>query len=171
MTFFLARPQSPDPEALLARLHEAEGVMRSRSARIGARLELAASAMLLLQLASHADAALEDLTSFAEVTGVSLFRGWGWIRVWVRAAFDWIAELLSIGTVTDRYRMVVAAARRDIELASALRSASLAAGDVRTATWCALWIEQRSSLADGLEASLSEPALVAAGVLAESMAP
>jgi hypothetical protein len=155
---------------LLARLHEAEGVIRSRSARIGARLELAASAMVLLQLASHADAALDDLSTFAEAAGVSLFGGWGWLRAWVRASVDWIAELFSIGTVADRYRGIVVAARREIEMASALRSAALAAGDLRTATWCALWIDQRSRLADGVEASLSEPDVVSGGILAESAA-
>lgn len=149
--------------ALVVRLYEAEASMRGRSARIGARLEVAASAMLLLQLASHADAALDDLTSFAEAAEVPAQTRWGWMRVWARGFVEWLADLLWIGAVSDGYRAIVAIARRDIELASSLRAASLASGDGRVAAWCALWIEQRSRLAEALAATLSEPEGVSAG--------
>ncbi len=164
--------RTPDPAALLARLYEAEAAMRSRSARIGARLEIATSAMVLLQLASHADAALDDLSSFAEAKSVVLHTGWAWLRFWARATRGWLVDLFSIQSVSDGYRCVVLAARRDIELASGLRAAALAGGDARMARWCALWIDQRTRLADDLAATLdaAAPAAVAGGVLVETAA-
>jgi hypothetical protein len=166
----LARPRTLDRDALLARMYEAEVATRSRSARIGARLEIATSAMVLLQLASHADAALEDLSSLADASNVPVSTGWAWLRAWARASFEWLAELFSVRSVAAGYRCVVTAVRRDIELASALRAAATAAGDTRMARWCALWIEQRSGLADGLAASLDalEPAPIAGGIFVET---
>jgi hypothetical protein len=165
-----ARPRMLDRTALLSRLYEAEAAMRSRSARIGARLEIATSAMVLLQLASHADAALEDLSSLADASDVPVSTGWGWLRVWARASFEWLADLFSVRGVAAGYRCVETTARRDIELASALRAAATAAGDTRMARWCALWIEQRSGLADGLAASLDavEPAPITGGIFVET---
>jgi hypothetical protein len=159
----LARPRTSDPAALLARLYEAEAAMRSRSARIGARLEIATSAMVLLQVASHADAALDDLSSFADAMNVALNTWWGWLRVAAQATVAWVVDLFSVQSVAAGYQCVVRAARRDVEIAAALRAAALSSGDARMAKWCALWIEQRTALADGLAASLdtAEPAIVA----------
>lgn len=167
-----ARTRTADPAALLARLYEAEATMRSRCARIGARLEIATSAMLLLQLASHADAALDDLSSFADTMNVAANTGWGWLRLWARASLEWLIDLFRVQSAADGYRSVVTGARRDIELGSELRSQALSAGDARLAKWCALWIDQRSRLADGLAASLdaAAPAAAAGPLFAESAA-
>ncbi len=154
-------------DAPLARLYEAEAALRWRAARVGGRLELPSSAMWLLQLASHADAALDDLAGLAEAGDTGWPRSSSSARAWARGAAAWLGDLLP-SDAAGVYRSIAADVRRDIDLASDLRSSAIARGDLRLAGWCALWIEQRSHLADGLARSLAEGAAAPAGALVET---
>jgi hypothetical protein len=151
-----SRPMQATPTHVkMARLYEAETAMRGRAARVGARLELPSSALWLLQLASHADAALDDLGALADGGEGTLPGGASAVRAWARGAAGWFGDLIP-PDAAGVYRAIAADMRRDIDLACDLRSEAIARRDLRLAAWCALWIDQRSCLADSLTASLAE---------------
>ena len=139
----------------LVRLYRAEGALRRRCAIIAARLELAASALVLLEVACHADASLDDLDAFAEARGIVLVTPMSRLRAWVHALVGWVADLWPASTARV-YGGVLAEMHANAAIATSLHRACLASSDARAADWCDLWAEQRAALASRLGATLAE---------------
>jgi hypothetical protein len=140
--------------ALLSVLFHGEDAVRRRCAIVAARLEIVTSAMVLLEVACHADAALDDLDTLAAARGVVLetvsARVWSWAAV----AATWAGHLWP-SPVFREYRVVLAAMRQNLPVAARLGRTCADCGDRRLADWCALWTEQRLGLAARLEATLA----------------
>ena len=140
----------------IERLFRAEDALRRRCAIVGARLELAASALVLLEVVCHADAALDDLDRLAESRGVVVLTLSSRLRVLFGTVAGWLGDLWPV-SATRVYEALLAEMQRSLALASSLRDDCAESGDDRMAAWCALWTEQRASLADRLAATLVEP--------------
>jgi hypothetical protein len=138
----------------VAHLFRAEDAIRRRCALVASRLELAASALVLLEVACHADAALDDLDSLANARGIVLETASSRVRAWVAVLFGWIGDLWP-ASATRGYQELLGEMRRNLALASTLRASCVESGDRRMADWCALWTEQRAELAERLSASLA----------------
>lgn len=143
----------PRGHAELAVFFQAEDALRRRCAMVASRLELSASALVLLEVVCHADAALDDLVLLAEARGVVLDTLPIHLRVWAAGARQWAMDLWP-SAATRGYRALLLDIRRHVPIATSLRRLSLESGDRRTADWCAIWTEQRESLADRLAVSL-----------------
>jgi hypothetical protein len=141
--------------AALVRLYDAEGALRRRCAIVAARLELAASALVLLEVACHADASLDDLDTLAEARGIVLLTPMSRVRAWAHAVVGWVVDLWP-ASAARVYGAVLAEMRANAAIASSLRRACLASSDARAADWCDLWAEQRAALATRLGAALAE---------------
>lgn len=148
------RGAKPRQHVELAVLFQAEDALRRRCAIVASRLELRASALVLLQVACHADAALEDLGNLAAARGVVLDTVPSQIRVWMAGLVNWAFDLWP-SRASRGYCAVLAEMRRHVFIAASLRRESLESGDGRAADWCALWTEQRQGLADRLAATLA----------------
>lgn len=146
-----------DTRTHLPVLFQAEGAMRRRCAVVAARLELVSSALVLLEVACHADAALEDLDGLADARGIVLETTSSRLRTWAGSVTGWVGDLWPAAAVSG-YSAVLTEMRRNVALATALRRTCLATGDRRMAEWCAMWTEQRTRLAHRLAATLAEPA-------------
>jgi hypothetical protein len=139
--------------ALLAVLFHGEDAMRRRCATVASRLEIASSAMVLLEVACHADASLDDLDRLATARGVVLETVSARVRAWATTAATWVGHLWPAPVFRD-YHGVLGAMRQNLAVAAVLRAECASRGDPRMAEWCELWIEQRLGLASRLEASL-----------------
>jgi hypothetical protein len=139
----------------LVRLYQAEGALRRRCAIVAARLELAASAMVLLEVACHADASLDDLDTLADARGIVVLTLTSRVRSWFNAVVGWVVDLWPVSAARV-YGAVLVEMQANAALASSLRRACLASSDVRAADWCDLWEEQRAALASRLGAALAE---------------
>jgi hypothetical protein len=137
----------------LVRLYHAEGALRRRCAIVASRLELAASALVLLEVACHADAALDDLDALAEARGVVLVTLTSGLRAWFGAVAAWLSDLWPIAAERV-YGAVLAEMQANAAIASSLQRACVASRDARAADWCDLWSEQRAALAARLGATL-----------------
>lgn len=138
----------------LAILFQSEDALRRRCAIVASRLELSASALVLLEVACHADAALEDLDGLAEARGVVLDTLPSLIRLWLAGVVNWAVDLWP-ASASHGYRALLADMRRDVFIAASLRRESLESGDRRAADWCALWTQQREGLANRLADTLA----------------
>ncbi len=150
----IKRVLKPRQHIELAILFQAEDALRRRCAIVASRLELGASSMVLLAVACHADAALDDLDTLAAARGVVLDTPSTVIHNWLASLLHWTGDLLSPSTRRG-YRALLAEMRRDMAIGVSLRRACLESGDRTTADWCALWTEQREGLADRLAATLA----------------
>jgi hypothetical protein len=137
----------------VAHLFRAEDAIRRRCTLVASRLELAASALVLLEVACHADAALDDLDNLADARGIILETASSRVRAWVSVLFAWLGDLWP-ASATHGYWDLLEEMRRNLALAKSLRASCVASGDRRMADWCALWTEQRAELANRLSASL-----------------
>jgi hypothetical protein len=138
---------------LLADLFRAEDSLRRRCAVVAARLEIAESALLLLEVACHADASLDDLDTLAEARGIALDTLSAKVHGWATSFTDWLSDLWP-SAARLVYGEILLAMRRDIALAASLQRAAVGAGDRRVADWCTLWVEQRTGQADRLALAL-----------------
>ena len=141
--------------ALLSVLFEAEDAMRRRCAVVASRLELVTSALVLLEVACHADASLDDLDTLADARGVVLETISARVRWWVSAVANWVGHLWP-ASVCREYRAVLDCMRHNLVVAASLRRTCVECGDRRMADWCELWSEQRLHLTTRLEETLSE---------------
>ena len=141
--------------ALLSVLFQGEDAVRRRCAMIASRLEIVSSAMVLLEVACHADASLDDLDSLAAARGVVLETLSTRVRSWAMVATSWVEHLWPASAFRD-YRGVLYAMRQNLAVAARLGRTCSACGDRRMADWCALWTQQRVGLAARLEATLAE---------------
>jgi hypothetical protein len=144
-------------QAQLVLLFHAEDAIRRRCARVAARLELTASALVLLEVACHADAALADLDDLAGARGIVLDTRTARVRAWVDAVFWWAIGLWPVSAARG-YRVLLAGMQRNLALASMLRHACVESNDSRLADWCALWSQQRTTLAQRLAETLDQAA-------------
>lgn len=147
----------------LALLFDAEDSMRKRCAVVASRLELAPSALVLLEVACHADAALDDIDTLASARGVALDTAASRAQAWIGSVARWVTNLWPASALRE-YVALLVEMRRVLAIGGSLRAASAAAGDTRMADWCALWTEQRALLANRLEATLAERRLPEATV-------
>jgi hypothetical protein len=143
----------------LAVFFQAEDALRRRCAMVASRLELSASALVLLEVVCHADAALDDLALLAESQGLVLDTFPTHLRVWAAGAIQWATDLWP-SSATRGYRALLVEMRRHVPMATSLRRASLESGDRRMADWCAIWTEQREGLADRLAVSLAQDQVI-----------
>jgi hypothetical protein len=144
-----------DAHSHLTVLFQAEDAMRRRCAAVAARLELASSALVLLEIVCHADAALDDLDGLAMARGIVLETMTSRLRTWLAAVVGWVGGLWPTAA-THGYSAVLLEMRRNVAIGSAMRRSALSAGDKRMADWCAMWTEQRTRLAHRLAATLAE---------------
>jgi hypothetical protein len=143
-----------EQRALLSVLFQGEDAVRRRCAMVASRLEIVASAMVLLEVACHADASLDDLDSLAAARGVVLETLAARVHSWAAVAATWVGHLWPASAFRD-YRAVLGAMRHNLAVAAVLGRSCTACGDRRMADWCALWTEQRLGLALRLEATLA----------------
>ena len=147
-----------EQRALLSVLFQGEDAVRRRCTMVASRLEIVTSAMVLLEVACHADASLDDLDNLALARGVVLetiaARVWSWVAV----AATWVGHLWPSPVFRD-YRAVLDAMRQNLAIVALLRTTCAECGDRRMADWCALWTAQRIRLAARLEATLAEGTL------------
>jgi len=140
---------------LLSVLFQGEDAVRRRCAMVASRLEIVASAMVLLEVACHADASLDDLDNLALARGVVLETIAARVRSWVALAATWVGHLWPSPVFRD-YRAMLDALRQNLAVVALLRRTCTECGDRRMADWCALWTEQRLRLVARLEATLAE---------------
>ena len=148
------RRAKPRQHVELAVLFQAEDALRRRCAIVASRLELSASALVLLEVACHADAALEDLGTLAEARGIVLDTLPSLIRHWLVGFASWAVDLWP-SSASRGYRALLAEMRRDVFLAASLHRECLESGDRRAADWCALWTAQRQGLVNRLATTLA----------------
>ncbi len=139
----------------LALLIAAEETTRRRCAVVASRLELAASALVLLEVVCHADAALDNLDNLASSRGVALATPASRLRAWLGSIAWWLADLWPASALRG-YGALLAEMQRTLTMGHALGEASAAAGDRRMADWCALWSGQRAVLVERLAATLAD---------------
>jgi hypothetical protein len=150
----ISRAGKVEQRALLSVLFQGEDAVRRRCAMVASRLEIVASAMVLLEVACHADASLDDLDSLAAARGVVLETLAARVHSWAAVAGTWVGHLWPASAFRD-YRAVLDAMRQNLAVAAVLGRTCTACGDRRMADWCALWTEQRLGLASRLEATLA----------------
>jgi hypothetical protein len=143
-----------EQRALLSVLFQGEDAVRRRCAMVASRLEIVASAMVLLEVACHADASLDDLDTLATARGVVLETLAARVHSWAAVAAAWVGHLWPSSAFRD-YRAVLDAMRQNLAVAAVLGRICTTCGDRRMADWCALWTEQRLGLAARLEATLA----------------
>jgi hypothetical protein len=141
--------------ALLFVLFQGEDAVRRRCAMVASRLEIVSSAMVLLEVACHADASLDDLDNLAAARGVVLETITMRVRSWAAIATTWVGHLWPASAFRD-YRAVLDAMRHNLAVAALLGRTCAECGDRRMADWCALWTQQRVGLAARLEATLAD---------------
>ena len=140
--------------AHLVLLFQAEDAMRRRCAIVASRLELVTSALVLLDVVCHANAALDDLDNLADARGIVLETASSRLRAWIAVLVHWVADLWPASAARG-YRGLLVEMRRSLALGDSLRAVCVESGDGRMADWCALWSEQRVTLAERLAATLA----------------
>jgi hypothetical protein len=150
----ISQAENVEQRALLSVLFQGEDAVRRRCAMVASRLEIVASAMVLLEVACHADASLDDLDNLAAARGVVLETLAARVHSWAAVAATWAGHLWPASAFRD-YRAVLDAMRHNLAVAAVLGRSCTACGDRRMADWCALWTEQRLGLAARLEATLA----------------
>jgi hypothetical protein len=140
----------------LPALYQAEQAALSHCTMVAQRLELGRCSVSLLEVACHADAALEDLPMLAERRNISLTR--------VGLAIGRLGTSLRtfmVDVVLDtlgNYRTTLEDMRRGLDVAGRLKVAADSAGDDVLAGWCALYVAQRGPMIDRITRELAAAA-------------
>lgn len=129
---------------LLATLAAHEEDARRHCTTVARRLELGRAAVLLLEIACHADAALSDLPELAASREVPAGGAAQAITRWAHALCDWISD--AVHEPRSAYRATLAAMLRGVRIAERLAAEASARGDDVLAEWCEAWVSQRAPL-------------------------